>query len=66
MGPIGFQELVVILLILVIVFGASRLPELGKGLGKAISNFKAGIKEGQQEDSADKKIGNSSREKEKS
>lgn len=64
MGPIGFQELIIILLIVLVIFGASRLPELGKGLGKAISNFKAGIKEGQ-EDSADKKLGNSAQEKEK-
>ncbi|HEX4353614.1 MAG TPA: twin-arginine translocase TatA/TatE family subunit [Polyangiales bacterium] len=43
MGNIGFSELVVILLILMLVFGASRLPALGEGLGKAIRSFKRGV-----------------------
>lgn len=42
--PLGFQELVIILLIVVVLFGASRLPQLGRGLGEAISNFKHGLK----------------------
>ena len=44
MFGLGFQELVVILLIVVVLFGASRLPQLGKGLGEGISNFKRGLK----------------------
>jgi sec-independent protein translocase protein TatA len=40
---IGFPELLVVLMILVLVFGASRLPQLGDGLGRAIRNFKRGI-----------------------
>ena len=40
----GFQELIVILVIVVVLFGASRLPQLGKGLGEGISNFKRGLK----------------------
>ena len=40
----GVQELVVILLIVVVLFGATRLPQLGKGLGEGISNFKRGLK----------------------
>jgi len=43
MPNIGFPELIVILLILVLVFGASRLPALGEGLGKAIRSFKRGV-----------------------
>jgi len=43
MPNIGFPELIVILLILVLVFGASRLPALGEGMGKAINSFKRGI-----------------------
>jgi sec-independent protein translocase protein TatA len=43
MPNIGFSELVVILLILILVFGASRLPALGEGLGRAIRSFKRGI-----------------------
>ena len=40
MGRIGIWELLVILLIIILIFGASRLPELGKGIGKGIKNFK--------------------------
>ena len=39
----GFGELVLILIIVVVVFGATKLPQLGDGLGKAIKNFKRGI-----------------------
>ena len=44
MFGLGVQELVLILLIVVVLFGASRLPQLGKGLGEGISNFKRGLK----------------------
>jgi sec-independent protein translocase protein TatA len=40
MGSIGFFELLVILAILLLVFGANRLPELGRGIGQAIRGFK--------------------------
>lgn len=43
MPNIGMGELVVVLLIVVLVFGASRLPQLGESIGKAIKNFKRGI-----------------------
>ena len=42
-GPIGLPELLIILLIVVIIFGARRLPELGKGLGEGIRNFRKGF-----------------------
>ena len=43
-GPnLGMSELIVIFMILVLVFGASRLPQLGEGLGKSIRSFKRGI-----------------------
>jgi sec-independent protein translocase protein TatA len=42
-GPVGPTELLLILLIVVIIFGARRLPDLGKGLGEGIKNFKKGI-----------------------
>jgi sec-independent protein translocase protein TatA len=42
-GPIGPTELLLILLLVVIIFGARRLPELGKGLGEGIRNFKKGF-----------------------
>ncbi len=44
MGPFGVPELLIILLILVIIFGASKLPQLGRGLGEGINNFKKGLK----------------------
>lgn len=39
-GGIGVTELIIILVIVIIIFGARRLPELGSGIGKAIKNFK--------------------------
>lgn len=42
----GVQELLVIFLIVVVLFGATRLPQLGKGLGEGIRNFKQGLKPG--------------------
>ena len=40
MGSIGMPELIVILVIVIIVFGAGKLPQMGENLGKAIRNFK--------------------------
>jgi len=40
---LGASELLIILGIVVLLFGARRLPELGAGVGKAIKNFKAGV-----------------------
>ena len=42
---IGFPELLVILLIVLLVFGAARLPEIARSLGKSIQEFKKGVKE---------------------
>lgn len=42
---LGLTELLVIFLIIVVIFGASKLPQLGRGLGEGISNFKKGLKE---------------------
>jgi sec-independent protein translocase protein TatA len=44
-GPIGLPEMVIILLIIVLIFGASRLPEIGKGIGQGIKNFKSSVKD---------------------
>ncbi len=45
LGSLGLPELILILLILMIVFGANRLPDIGRGIGKAIKNFKEAGKE---------------------
>ncbi len=50
MPGIGMSELLVILVIIVILFGATRLPQLGKGLGEGIRNFKSSIKSGHDEE----------------
>ena len=43
MFGLGMPELIVILVIVLVIFGANRLPQLGEGLGKAIRGFKKGI-----------------------
>ena len=40
MFGIGMPELIIILIIILIIFGAGKLPEIGAGMGKAIRNFK--------------------------
>jgi sec-independent protein translocase protein TatA len=50
MGRIGLPELLVILVIVVLIFGANRLPQLGRGVGSAIKNFKEGMREGEAPD----------------
>ena len=42
-GPIGLPEMLIILVIILLIFGASRLPEIGKGVGMGIKNFKASV-----------------------
>ncbi len=49
MGRIGLPELALIVLILLVIFGANRLPEIGRGIGKAIKNFKEAGKEGEEQ-----------------
>jgi sec-independent protein translocase protein TatA len=54
MGSIGPGELLVIALIALLLFGAGRIADIGKGLGQGIRNFKEGLKEGD----SDSKEGN--------
>jgi sec-independent protein translocase protein TatA len=49
-GRLGMPELLVILVIVILIFGANRLPELGRGIGKGIRNFKDATKDGQRDD----------------
>ena len=45
MGHIGFQEILILVVILVILFGARRIPELARSMGRGINEFKGGLKE---------------------
>ncbi len=45
----GFSELVIIMVIVFVIFGAGKIPQLGEGLGKGIRNFRSGIKESPKE-----------------
>ncbi len=49
MMGIGFPELMIILVIIMIIFGAGKLPEIGNAFGKSIKNFKQSMKEAEQE-----------------
>ncbi len=49
-GPLGLPEILIILAIVILIFGANRLPELGRGIGAGIKNFKSGIKDESEKD----------------
>ena len=55
LGKLGPMELLVILAIALLIFGPSKLADLGKGLGEGIRNFKSAMKDGEQGAPADKK-----------
>ena len=50
---LGYPELLIILVILLLLFGGSRLPQLASGLGKSIKAFKRGVNEGEEEAEAE-------------
>jgi len=56
---LGMGELVVILIIVIVIFGAAKLPQLGKGLGEGISNFRDGLNKGNKNNKLDEKKTNS-------
>ena len=49
MPSLGVPELAIIFLIIIVLFGASKIPQIGKGLGEGIRNFKKGIKDGEED-----------------
>ena len=55
MGNIGVTEILLIALVALLLFGAGRIADIGKGLGQGIKNFKQGIKEADELDADQKK-----------
>ena len=53
MFGIGMPELIIILVIILIIFGVGKLPEIGGGMGKAIRNFRQATKDGKDGDKKD-------------
>ena len=51
MFGLGTTELIIILVLVMIIFGAGKLPQVGGALGKGLRNFKDGVKEGNEEKS---------------
>ena len=52
-GGLGMQELIIVLVILLLLFGSTRLPQLAKGMGKSIREFKKGVSDGGDDDAAE-------------
>ena len=64
MFGLGTQELIIILIIIVVLFGATRLPQIGSGIGQAIKNFKKSVREGDEIDvTPDKETNEKKKEK---
>ena len=57
---LSIQELAIILLILIVLFGARRIPEIMRGLGQGVSSFKKGIRESDEPEEGDDSKGSSS------
>jgi sec-independent protein translocase protein TatA len=54
MGSLGVPELLIILLVILVLFGAKKIPDLAQGIGKGIREFKKGIKGDEEEKPSDK------------
>ena len=53
-GKLGLPEILLILAVALLIFGPSKLADLGKGLGEGIRNFKSAVKDGEQQDTEKK------------
>ena len=63
MGAIGPWQLVLIVIVILLLFGASRLADIGKGLGEGIRNFKKGLNDGDDEPPKLSREGKSTKER---
>lgn len=54
MGSLGSSELIIILIVLLVMFGGAKLPQLARSLGQAQKEFKQGLKDGDETDTSDK------------
>lgn len=64
MFGLSMQELVIILIIILVLFGATRLPQIGSGIGQAIRNFKKSVREAEEIDVTPKKEDTKEKKKE--
>ncbi|NWF76669.1 MAG: twin-arginine translocase TatA/TatE family subunit [Nitrospirae bacterium] len=64
MFGLSMQELVIILIIILVLFGATRLPQIGSGIGQAIRNFKKSVREAEEIDVTPKKENTKEKKKE--
>jgi sec-independent protein translocase protein TatA len=64
-GGIGIPELMILLVIVLIIFGANKLPEIGSGMGRAIKNFKRASDEPEEIDASSRKEEKKDKEKDK-
>ncbi len=62
MGNLGFWEIFLILLVVAVLFGGKKLPELGKGIGEAIKNFKNSMSEDKDKDKEKDKLENNEKD----
>ena len=53
---IGITEIIIIALIVLLLFGGKKIPELMRGLGKGVKSFKDGMKEGDEEEKEDENV----------
>lgn len=60
MPNLGIPELILILAIVILLFGVGKLPQLGKGIGEGIRNFKQAMRDGQEPEKKDPPAGNGS------
>ncbi len=58
MFGLGTSELIIILILVLIVFGAGKLPQVGKSLGQGLRNFKDGMKDGEKPEEDKEQIDN--------